>query len=88
MSDNTGIYVVLAFYVLATSAVTFCANKNNREEAGKSGDEVTTHFLAGKNFGVVILYLTTFASCFSGYTVVGCLTTPTNKVTTESGGSA
>ena len=71
MSDNTGIYVVLAFYVLATSAVTFCANKNNREEAGKSGDEVTTHFLAGKNFGVVILYLTTFASCFSGYTVVG-----------------
>ena len=50
MSDNTGIYVVLAFYVVATSVVTFCANKNNREEAGTTGDEVTTHFLAGKNF--------------------------------------
>ena len=71
MSDNTGIYVVLAFYVVATSVVTFCANKNNREEAGTTGDEVTTHFLAGKNFGAVVLYLTTFASCFSGYTVVG-----------------
>ncbi len=32
---------------------------------------VTTHFLASKNFNVFVLLLTTFASVFSGYTVVG-----------------
>jgi len=32
---------------------------------------VTTHFLASKAFGKILLLLTTFATVFSGYTVVG-----------------
>ena len=32
---------------------------------------VTTHFLPSKTFGSIILFLTTFASVHSGYTVIG-----------------
>ena len=40
-------------------------------ESNQSLSIVTTHFLASKTFGPIILLLTTFASVFSGYTVVG-----------------
>ena len=86
-SENWPTYVLLAVYVTAMIIVTIIANIKNRktEQTHKpiqanndlpsstnyESNEVTTHFLASKNFGFVILLLTTFASVFSGYTLVG-----------------
>lgn len=76
MADSWPIYLLLGLYVLAMIGVTVHANRQNRadiksEAKGGGGDEITSHFLASKNFGRTILLLTTFASVFSGYTVVG-----------------
>ena len=67
------IYVTLAIYILAMFAVTFIANRQNSAAEVELGEDaaIKTHFLGGKDFGVVILTLTTFASLFSGFTVVG-----------------
>ena len=74
MENNyTGIYVTLAIYIFLTALVTWKANKNNREEEERQGDGglVTTHFMGGKNLSLGVLYLTSFATYFSGYTCVG-----------------
>ena len=67
------IYVTLAIYILAMFAVTFIANRQNSATEAELGEDgaIKTHFLGGKDFGVVILTLTTFASLFSGFIVVG-----------------
>eukprot|EP01084_Bolivina_argentea_P006084 11499_1 len=70
VSENWPTYVVLSLYVLATAAVTVAANIKNNDKADKA-TVIVKHFLASKNFGAVILTFTTFASVFSGYTVVG-----------------
>lgn len=36
-----------------------------------TNDALTTHYLAGRSFGPVVMSGTLFASLFSGYTVVG-----------------
>jgi len=69
-SENWPTYVILAIYVLLTALVTFAAKKKNSDPEDKNSD-VTKHFLGSKNFGPVLLTFTTFASVFSGYTVVG-----------------
>lgn len=60
-------------YFILTALVTWLANRHNREEEAEEGEAglVRTHFLGGKKFGLVVLYLTTFATYFSGYTCVG-----------------
>eukprot|EP01083_Nonionella_stella_P076055 207040_1 len=70
VSKNWPTYVVLSLYVLATILVTIAANRKNRDPTDES-THITKHFLASKNFGLIILTFTTFASVFSGYTVVG-----------------
>eukprot|EP01084_Bolivina_argentea_P054149 99316_1 len=71
-NPNTPTYIMLAFYVLAMIIVTIIANRQNAKAATQSASNmVKTHFLASKSFGAVVLLLTTFASVFSGYTVVG-----------------
>ena len=69
----TPVYFVMAFYVVAMCVVGYFANRQNAAEEEKAGDEgaVKTHFLGGKNFGVVVLTLTSLASVYSGFTVVG-----------------
>eukprot|EP01083_Nonionella_stella_P282956 963031_1 len=69
-SENWPTYVVLALYVLATLGVTIAANIKNKDPTDSSS-HITKHFLASKNFGSILLTFTTFASVFSGYTVVG-----------------
>ena len=76
-SKNWPTYVLLGVYVLAMIIVSIIANIKNRrsklniEHKPVSNNTVITHFLGAKNFGFFILLLTTFASIFSGYTLVG-----------------
>ena len=74
-SENTPTYILLGIYVLLMILVAGYANWKNRRDihSAKDGDaaKITSHFLANKNFGALMLLLTTFASVFSGYTVVG-----------------
>jgi len=70
VSENWPTYVVLALYIVATIVVTVIANRKNNDPSDASS-HITKHFLGSKNFGPFILVLTTFASVFSGYTVVG-----------------
>eukprot|EP01083_Nonionella_stella_P142206 439539_1 len=69
-SEHWPTYVVLSVYVLATILVTVAANIKNNDPADQTS-HISKHFLASKNFGTIILTFTTFASVFSGYTVVG-----------------
>ena len=71
--EYTGIYVTLFLYLVLTAFVTWLANRDNREEETREGETtlVKTHFMGGKNLGLFVLYLTTFATYFSGYTCVG-----------------
>ena len=79
MSSNSTetwpVYLTLGIYFAASIAVTLVANSQNRAEEAKAsangGDEVSTHFLGGKGMSYGVLTMTTFASIFSGYTVVG-----------------
>ena len=72
MSENTPTYILLGIYVLLMIVVTGYANWKNRSDAAEDeAKKITSHFLANKNFGAILLLLTTFASVFSGYTVVG-----------------
>eukprot|EP01084_Bolivina_argentea_P256366 431602_1 len=65
-------YLMLALYIASMLIVTYIANRQNAASMSKSrSNMVKTHFLASKSFGTVVLFLTTFASVFSGYTVVG-----------------
>eukprot|EP01084_Bolivina_argentea_P132592 233995_1 len=72
-------YILVALYILAMIIVTIIAKSKNKKEdlslestsTNSSYTVVTTHFLASKNFNTFVLLLTTFASVFSGYTVVG-----------------
>eukprot|EP01084_Bolivina_argentea_P194825 334359_1 len=76
-SNHWPTYILICIYVLSMIVVTIIANKKNRKEQDKEtkssshSSVVSTHFLASKNFGAVILLLTTFASVFSGNTIVG-----------------
>jgi len=69
-SEHWPTYVILVIYLVLTAVVTFAAKKKNSDPNDESS-QVTKHFLGSKNFGPVLLVLTTFASVFSGYTVVG-----------------
>merc|ERR1719244_1628028 len=69
-SVHTPTYVVLAVYVLLAAIVTVAARVKN-SDPNDSSSHVATHFLGSKNFGPYLLIMTTFASIFSGYTVVG-----------------
>lgn len=74
MSDFWPTYLMLALYVLVMIIVSVVANRQNVASASaeqSKDSEVKAHFLASKSFGVPILLLTTFASLYSGYTVVG-----------------
>ena len=70
-NPNIVTYILLGVYVALMICVTVRANWEKRKTAEIDEAYVSNHFLAAKNFGVVILALTTFASVFSGYTVVG-----------------
>ena len=69
----TPMYWTLAFYVVSMCVVGYIANRQNAAGDVQAGDEgaVKTHFLGGKDFGVVVLTLTSLASVYSGFTVVG-----------------
>jgi Na+/proline symporter len=69
----TPVYLCMAFYVLAMLGVSIIANRQNAAAEHEGGDDaaVSEHFLGGKGFGVVVLTLTTLATVFSGFTVVG-----------------
>ena len=69
----TPVYLCMGFYVLAMLGVSIIANRQNAAAEHEGGDEaaVSEHFLGGKGFGVVVLTLTTLATVFSGFTVVG-----------------
>jgi len=69
-SEHWPTYVILAIYVLLTVIVTIAAKKKN-SDPDDHNTEVSKHFLGSKNFGPILLTFTTFASVFSGYTVVG-----------------
>jgi SSS family solute:Na+ symporter/sodium/pantothenate symporter len=71
--NNTGVYITLTLYLLLTALVTWLANRDNRKEEAREGEEtlIKTHFLGGKNLDLRVLYLTSFATYFSGYTCVG-----------------
>jgi Na+/proline symporter len=69
----TPVYLCMGFYVLAMLGVSIIANRQNAAAEHEGGDDaaVSEHFLGGKGFGVVVLTLTTLATVFSGFTVVG-----------------
>ena len=73
MASTAPVYIVLTVYVLLMASVTFLARRQNRAAAATAGDAkaVSTHYLAEKGFGVLVLSMTMMASIFSGYTVVG-----------------
>ena len=69
MAETWPTYLLLAIYILAMIGVTIHANRKNRKDvinAETRADAITSHFLASKNFGSILLLLTTFASVFSG----------------------
>eukprot|EP01084_Bolivina_argentea_P132593 233997_1 len=72
MTEHWPTYLLLALYVTAMTTVTIIANKQNKKsDESTNNNMVSTHFLASKSFGTLTLLLTTFASIFSGYTLVG-----------------
>ena len=68
VNENWPTYVLLAIYVVLMAIVSIIANKQKRQD---KGNMVVSHFLANKGFGTIMLFMTTFASIYSGYTVVG-----------------
>ena len=67
-NENWPTYILLAVYVVLMTIVSIIANIQKRQD---KVNMVSSHFLASKNFGSIILFMTTFASLYSGYTVVG-----------------
>jgi len=69
---RAGLYVAIPIYflVLAGSAVWAYKREQVLRKQGHT-DEITNHYLGGRNFGPVLTAGTIFASLFSGYTVVG-----------------
>jgi SSS family solute:Na+ symporter/sodium/pantothenate symporter len=73
MHSTTPIYITLIIYLISMVVVTIIANRQNAAEEERNGEDgaVSTHFLGGKDMGMFVLTMTSFASIFSGYTVVG-----------------
>ena len=67
VSEYWETYVTLGVYLASMFVVTIIANRQKRRD----DKELSSHFLGSKNFGSAILLLTTFATVFSGYTVMG-----------------
>jgi hypothetical protein len=76
--DNTGLYVVVSFYFLALIVVTVLTVLKQRKAiaeaarlAAAEGETAKDHFLAGKDVGLFLLFISVFSTTVSGYSVVG-----------------
>lgn len=64
---GTGVYVTVSLYMAFLLTIAFLSwfrNKNTEST-------VSSHYLASKSFGPIVLSFTLFATMYSGYTVVG-----------------
>jgi Na+/proline symporter len=69
---RTGLYITIPLYFFLLVCVSYWAyRRQDKMKHEGTNDALTTHYLAGRSFGPVIMSGTLFASLFSGYTVVG-----------------
>ncbi|KAK3252860.1 hypothetical protein CYMTET_37865 [Cymbomonas tetramitiformis] len=68
--DRTGLYVLMGVYNVAIFSVAVYSYLSNTAQVARGNSFVKTHFAAGKDFKAGVLFLTTFSTVFSGYTVV------------------
>lgn len=69
---NALVWVFISMYLIGLLGIgvySFVKSKSSAEDTVNSA--MTEHYLANKNFGNVVLALSTFATVYSGYTVVG-----------------
>jgi Na+/proline symporter len=67
-----GLYIAIPLYfVLLTGAAIWARKRTERLVNDKVTDQLSAHFLGGQSFGPILTVGTTFASIYSGYTVVG-----------------
>eukprot|EP01006_Ploeotia_vitrea_P021207 TRINITY_DN53562_c0_g1_i1.p1 TRINITY_DN53562_c0_g1~~TRINITY_DN53562_c0_g1_i1.p1 ORF type:complete len:672 (-),score=27.53 TRINITY_DN53562_c0_g1_i1:102-2117(-) len=74
-----GIWVILGIYFLSLFLAGHVAWRWNRKAVSDGGGALGAHYLANRALGPVVLTLSTVASLYSGYTVVG---TPAEAFTT------
>eukprot|EP01012_Entosiphon_sulcatum_P063112 TRINITY_DN9008_c0_g1_i1.p1 TRINITY_DN9008_c0_g1~~TRINITY_DN9008_c0_g1_i1.p1 ORF type:complete len:587 (+),score=53.38 TRINITY_DN9008_c0_g1_i1:20-1780(+) len=67
-SQYVGVWVILVAYMLLLVFLAFLAR---RRQAATNHNPLTTHYLAGKGMGPIVLLFSTLATVFSGYSVVG-----------------
>jgi Na+/proline symporter len=70
--NRTGLYVTVPIYFLFLAGAAYWAHRRNEsmKHAGVT-DQLTAHYLGGRDFGPLLTAGTLFASLFSGYTVIG-----------------
>lgn len=71
--ENRGaLYVAIPVYFVVLGVVAFFSYRRARSlEKKQANDQLVGHYLGGRDFGPILTAGTVFASCFSGYTVVG-----------------
>lgn len=77
--QQAGLYVTIPLYFLVLAGCALWANRRNRKEVEESlngnghhhTDQLSSHYLGGRNIGPILSSGTIFASFYSGYTVVG-----------------
>ena len=72
VDTQQGLYIAIPVYFGALCIIAFYSYQRlHKQVMSGNTDIVTGHFLGGRSFGPLMTAGTTFASLFSGYTVVG-----------------
>jgi len=77
-ANTRGLQVSVPLYLVGVGLVTFWVYRRRKRQAaalraehGECNDDLASHYLANREFGVFVTVMTLFASLFSGYTVFG-----------------
>ena len=69
---QTGLFISIPIYFVVLACCAWWAHRRmERMEHDKTADKLSAHYLGGRQFGQLMTAGTTFASLFSGYTVIG-----------------
>ena len=69
---NGPLFVVFGLYIVGiTGAAVFGFFKNKSDMGGKDEKAMEAHFMGGKGFGALVMFLTYFSTQYSGYTIAG-----------------
>lgn len=69
-NNRIGLFIAIpCYFVLLICCAAYANRKNKKRHGGE--DELTSHYLGGRDFGPWLLPGTMLAGWFSGYTIVG-----------------